>query len=73
MNTDGHGLGKRRQARHICRIIRQQMFQAPSGAAYSAPTGLGIYLDSGATKIPLLRSYFSAMTRMGTVMVPRGS
>jgi hypothetical protein len=31
-----------RQARHICSIQNQTMFQAPSGAEYGAPSGLGM-------------------------------
>jgi hypothetical protein len=45
---------QRRQARHICSIQNQTMFQAPSGAEYAAPTGLGNWVARVATKISLL-------------------
>jgi hypothetical protein len=45
---------QRRQARHICRIQNQTTFQAPSGAEYAAPTGLGNWVARVVTKISLL-------------------
>jgi hypothetical protein len=45
---------QRRQARHICSIPNQKIFQAPSGAEYAAPTGLGNWVTRVATKISLL-------------------
>jgi hypothetical protein len=53
---------QRRQARHICSIQDQTTFQAPSGAVYAAPTGLGNWVARVATKISLRteRRIFSA-------------
>ena len=45
---------QRRQARHSCSIQNQTRFQAPSGAEYAAPTGLGNWVARVATKISLL-------------------
>ena len=45
---------ERRQVRHICRIQNQTRFEAPSGAEYAAPTGLGNFVAWVATKISFL-------------------
>jgi hypothetical protein len=45
---------QRRQARHSCSVQNQTRFQAPSGAEYAAPTGLGNWVARVATKISLL-------------------
>ena len=45
---------ERRQARHSCSLQNQTRFQAPSGAEYAAPTGLGNWVARVATKISLL-------------------
>ena len=45
---------ERRQVRHSCSSQNQTRFQAPSGAEYAAPTGLGNGVARVATKILLL-------------------
>src|SRR6185437_9055765 len=45
---------ERRQTRHSCSIQNQTTFQAPSGAEYAAPTGLGNWVARMTTKISLL-------------------
>ena len=45
---------QRRQARHSCSSQNQTRFQAPSGAEYAAPTGLGNWVVCVTTKISLL-------------------
>ena len=45
---------ERRQARHSCSSQNQTRFQAPSGAEYAAPTGLGNGVARVATKISRL-------------------
>jgi len=61
LTADGHHSPRpneirreRRRARHICSIQNQTRFQAPSGAEYAAPTGLGNGVARVATKISLL-------------------
>jgi hypothetical protein len=55
---------QRRQVRHICRIQNQKKFQAPAGAEYAAPTGLGNWVARVATKISLLTELLPTATRL---------
>jgi hypothetical protein len=51
------------QARHICRTKPKTKFKLRQERHIPPLTGLGIYLDSGTTKIPPLRSYSNAACR----------
>ena len=63
LNSVGIRQPERRQARHSCSIQNQTRFQAPSGAEYAAPTGLGNWVARVATKISLLTELRSAGLR----------
>src|SRR5207247_7391734 len=58
--------------RHICRCAIKTD-EAPSGAAYSAPTGLEVLMGSWATKISLLTELFGCAFGNGNNSVVPGS